>query len=322
MKCDELKNKILESHDLDELCQDHGVSAHLESCQLCRNSFKYEQTLRKGFDEIARQAPPAQLAAKIFAIPAQEKKSSQAEVQTDFMSFIRSFFAGFPLKTAFVSCMIGFFAAVMLQNHSEMRVTEPVTEVSKSNIDSNAPSPSLNKSKDDLVVAQAKRSKKAEAPAAFTSSEEKVNPSKERADEHIPGAISFSIAEGEETRTKGVARARREVAAKLALSPEIKQEKPVLALAESEFADSISSNFAADEADSGKATASRDPRALELETLLRNLSPETGFLNLRELAARGVIESTRLEYFSPPPGMKWFVQFEEEKIRVILKKEK
>ncbi|GEM_PF-5853707 len=328
MKCEQFRENIREASDLQILEKDQEFSRHLEGCRDCRSYFTYERSLRQGFAVIADELPPAQLAARIFAIPEENKTSAKADEPIGLVKFLLRFFSGFPFKTAAVSCMIGFLAAIMMQNQTNTTpqnhqvkkeaVIGRVAREPESVLQPMSGSESIQLAKVESPPSPAHKTTMCQS---FLPKEEiKV---REASSESIPGAISFSLAE-DEAKSYGSGQTADFVAMKKsAPAPSVARS-----MTEPEIRgdmEMVSSEALSAEKDKAVARAMvKDPRSAELENLLKGYYDEIqpGFLQLRDLAARGIIESDRLSYFAPPPGMGWFVEFEGSEFQIILKNEK
>ena len=66
MNCEESKNLIVEMTEADEVGSNAELSAHLAVCSTCRQFLKYELKMRDGFEEIASEPLPAEVARKIL----------------------------------------------------------------------------------------------------------------------------------------------------------------------------------------------------------------------------------------------------------------
>ncbi|MFZ5952512.1 MAG: hypothetical protein ACOYXC_17560 [Candidatus Rifleibacteriota bacterium] len=328
MICEKFKEKIRETPDLEILEKDQEFSRHLEKCRDCCGYFAYERSLRQGFANMADELPPAQLAARIFAIPEENKVSAEADEPIGLIKILLQFFSGFPLKTAAVSCMIGFLAAIMLQNQT---VKAPENFQGKKEVitgrAASEPKGVLQPDPGSEPIQLAK----VEAPPSPTpevSTRQSIplkdkSIAREESSESIPGAISFSLAE-DEVKSQG--------AGQNADFAEMKKSAPVPSMAismnelesDADVAVQLPEEFSAKMDKEIARAAAEDPRSAELENLLKGYSDEIrpGFLQLRDLAARGIIESDRLSYFSPPPGMGWFVEVEGSEFQIVLKNEK
>ncbi|MEW6710713.1 MAG: hypothetical protein AB1403_12880 [Candidatus Riflebacteria bacterium] len=327
MKCEQFKENIREAPDLQILEKDQEFSRHLEGCRDCRSYFAYESSLRQGFARMADELPPAQLAARIFAIPEANKTSAKADEPIGLVKILLQFFSGFPFKTAAVSCMIGFLAAIMLQNQTrapenhQVKKEAVIGRAASETKNSLQPLPGSESIQLAKVESPPSPAPKVSMPQSFLPKEERK--AREASSESIPGAISFSLAE-DDAKSCGTGQTADFVAMKKsAPAPSIARSMTELE-AQSDL-DMVSSEELPAEKDKAVArAAAKDPRSAELTTLLKGYSDEIkpGFLQLRDLAARGIIESDRLSYFSPPPGMGWFVEVEGSEFQVVLKNEK
>lgn len=331
MNCEQFKNLIRETPDLDTLDHSQELALHLKSCQSCRSFFEYERTLRKSFSSIANEAPPAQLAARIFAIPSQSRPESAGEKEPGLFESLKIFFSGFPLKTAFASGIVGFLLAVALlpqQQHHVQNRQKPIElgqaqpedrlefESKSRTTPQNLPEPDQTKGKaENLVIAKSMPSS-AKKPAAKDQKRDFAGA--QASDEYIPGAISFSLAEDKAVRLEPEAGSQPQTpTASLAANRKRAEVFPAReSLMESSF--SIKEEEAAD-----RKISKEDQRCSELESLIASyeLQIPTGFLNIRNLAAQGVIEGERLDYFSPPPGMNWYLEKKDGRLKITLKKE-
>jgi hypothetical protein len=295
MKCEEIKNLIIETDDLAGLEKDRQVSSHVKDCKSCLNYFIYEKNLRAGFAHICTQPMPEQLTNRLAEIPASQPDQSSS----GFFANIAKLPGNFSYKTALVSCLIGFFAALLLQNDkvTQSPTSTPVMHARKAE-------PEIQQ----LQMAQAPKRKELQQDASLASEADKTDdflPAKEEiaaivpADE-IPGAISFSIA-SEQTISSPEKQFTLASAKRSARGRQSERPQPML-LEQAEGAPE--SSFAPKE----------DPRIAELEQLLNShaISLENGRLDLDELFARGLLPAERRSHFSPPPGMDWFVQNQEQ----------
>ncbi len=323
MKCEQFKNLIRETPNLENLDQVQELASHLTTCQSCKSFLAYEKTLRKSFANIAEEAPPAQLAAKIFAIQTQNGPESAGLSEPGLFESFKIFFSGFPLKTAFASCMLGFLLAVLLlpQQQNTQNLQKPV-ELGRAQTESRPIAQELPKTStesnknENLVIA---KTVMPDPQKPLPKSLAKDFSGAQASDEHIPGAISFSLAEDKSVRIESESDSQIQgPAPTLAAS---RKRAEILPSRENFIEDSF---IKSEEKFVDPETNLTDKRCGELESLINNyeLQIPPGFLNLTNLAAQGVIESTKLSYFSPPPGMNWYLQTIDGKVKITLKKEK
>lgn len=337
MKCAQIKNLIGESPDLEKLEQDQEISAHLFECTACKNFLGYEKALRKGFATMADEAPPAQLAAKIFAIPEQNSAAAQNPEPSGLLQLFFNFFSDFPLKTALVSCLIGFSAALILQNQNirppeasglKIAGSPAVTAPAAFNTTDKIVKNDKQNEEERIVLAQSDAAIAPEIQISMSTEIETKNETSGRenkiTDEHIPGAISYSIAEEDSAPKKQAIVASDLRAARAPAPPRPLAEKSKTAFSDKEAQESFAADSLEQSEGFAKAITEPDPRCGELEKLLENYAIEVkpGFLDLKMLAARGIIETSKLSHYSPPAGMSWYVEIESGKNRVFLKNEK
>ncbi len=310
MKCEEIRNLIIETDDLASFEKDRQVLSHVKDCQSCQLYMAYEKNLRAGFAHISAQKMPEQLAKKLASIHTSQPK----QLSSGFFGNITKLFSNFAYKTALVSCLIGFFAALLLQNDN----------VTKNEIPTNAPTMLRARKAEpemqQLQIAQAPRRQKIQQDASFapeTDNADEVFPAKEVAanevivpTDEIPGAISFSIASDQT-----ISSSRKHItlaSAKPSAKSRQRAMQPQALLKKAEI--SPESSFVPQE----------DPRIAELEQLLNShaINLKNGKLDLDDLFTRGLLPAEKRSYFSPPPGMDWYVQKQQQLLKVKLAPQK
>ncbi len=69
MNCNEFTENILDHTLLEQTVADPEAAAHLESCSACRERLEFERSLAAGFQTIATEEPPFELAGRVLNIP-------------------------------------------------------------------------------------------------------------------------------------------------------------------------------------------------------------------------------------------------------------
>lgn len=338
--CQQLKEQILERSDLAEILAEQDVQQHLGRCRECAQRIEYEKSLRSGFAAIRGEAPPAQLAARILAIAKQPEPASGKNDESIWMT-INRFFGEYSLKTAALSFFIGFLAAVVLlevpgkfKPGSEPK-SQSLSRAEKKDsvLPTETAAETTNK---EMLLARAGTAQAPELDSgngfsreiSELTENEAVQPQPADAsgnDEEIPGAVSFSLAEEKPKMSAPAIPMPMTVSA-----PEKKSAG--LAIQSSEGLKSqISDDFSlSDEVESFDRVELKseamtiDPRCEELEKLIDTFASDlpSGFVKIRALAARGVIATSKMSHFSPPAGMAWFLEFDNGKAKISLKREK
>ncbi|MGM0600301.1 MAG: hypothetical protein ACQETH_10865, partial [Candidatus Rifleibacteriota bacterium] len=304
MKCNEIKNNIREALNLDCIKADKGVQTHLENCASCKNYFLYEEKLRKGFAEIADQQPPAELEARFMtALEKEEKK----DAPVPWFARLSAFFNTFHYKTAFISCFIGFFAAILLQQTDHIQNTSrsksvSLPAVSKSVAPQKIQSPEIKLSESDSSMIALKKNRqmvkksdslqREEQNVELKETEALIKMPENNYGENISTRMMAKKESGTKDRRAAPVTAMFRSRAPSASAPEIDSFAP-----EGKQQD-LSENVVPDQ------------RIAELEKIIDNYNLElaAGPLNIKTLAVKGLIPAEKLDYFAPPAGMNWFVQ--------------
>lgn len=346
MRCEEVKNIFLETSDLKSLKNNQEISTHLKSCRSCQNSFNYENTLREGFNFMADQNPPAQLAEMVFAIPGRHEKP-EAKIQ-GFWSRLAQLCNKFPFRTAAVSCMVGFLTALLLQSAGYLKsptnipVVNQVKErasIKKSSVRKEK-SPQMTERKDESVLARLE-TEEVSLGQSHSGLDLRKNEKASDSGNTIPGAaVSFSINQesndvspmiaqkksrySEALKSNQPAELIRNKSAEMAVGRKAMAPAPSIAssMPKNDYADAF--EIDADDLEAKVEVPQQDPRCSELEKLIQAYSIKTsnGKLDLETWAARGIIPAEKLSHFTPPAGMAWFCENSAGIVKVVLRKEK
>lgn len=320
MKCNEVKNIIRETSNLDCIHADKEIQAHLKTCSSCMNSFLYEEKLRSGFRQMVEQKPPAEVEAG-FMTALQQEIEQEKEQQVGWFASLSGLFAAFHFKTALASCLVGFFAAILLQQTGHIQEGYSAKQNSSSSVaktsellKKQSPEIGLTES-DDSMIALQKSSKGIQKTDEVKR--QRIQKMVLKESEPILKMPENQFSENISTRMM----AKKETPAKKS------RAAPVTAMFRSS-APSASAPEADSFAPEGQQQnlsekAAPDPRIAELEKLIDNyaLELEAGPFDIKSLAVKGIIPAEKLDYFDPPAGMTWFVQKKENHTKVILKKD-
>lgn len=339
--CQKLKEQILERSDLAEILAEQDVQQHLGRCRECAQRIEYEKSLRSGFAAIRSEAPPAQLAARILAIAKQPEPVAAGKNDESIWMTISRFFGEYSLKTAALSFIIGFLAAVvLLEVPGKFKPgTEPKSqslsraEKKESVLPTEAAVETTNK---EMLLARAGTAQAPELDSgngfsreiSEITENEAVQPQPADAssnDEEIPGAVSFSLAEEKPKMSAPV------IPVPMTVSAPAKKSADRAIQSSEGLKSQISDDFSlSDEVESFDRVELKseamtiDPRCEELEKLIDTFASDlpSGFVKIRALAARGVIATSKISHFTPPAGMAWFLEFDNGKAKISLKREK
>lgn len=309
MKCEQVKQLIRETSDLNEACSDQKLLSHLHDCGNCQKFLDYEKSLRKGFEAMANEAPPAELAARIFSIAENEKEAKNV-ARSEIFAQLQAFLQGFPLKTAFVSCLVGFFAAVLM-----LKVPEQKARVGPS-------SDAASFGEQKMKVASSFTAPSKDSDSARLERKKEIGG-------QIPGAYSFSISSENEAPAEKTAKASRadfrSAPSSLLGSGVSDRKRTMLAPESSLLAPSSREDEApVDDEAIEVRQKSQDGRCEELESLIASyqVEIEPGFIDLRDFVARGIIAAEDLGRFETPAGSSWFAEIQNGKVKIFLKNEK
>lgn len=246
MNCEESKNLIVEMTEADQASSNAELSAHLAACSTCRQFLKYELKMRDGFEEIASEPVPAEVARKILAVP-RIVAAETVTVTPGWVKKLSAFVNSMTFKIALASGITGFAAAVIFlrgfssgfDQHSYTakdefkqvkKLERPLFESDEDN--SKPASATTTVAAGAAAVMHPELKKMTDGRSKLTDdllalkAEKSVDVVVERraaVSEHIPGAVSFSLDENAEASGRfAMAPAESAVAA----------DEPVLAAAE------------------------------------------------------------------------------------------
>lgn len=309
MNCNEVKNLLFEACDLNEIMADNQLQAHINECSKCRAALKFEQKLREGFGSIAQQGPPADIAARILAISKPEQ--CPAKNATWWQAIMESL-TQISLKTAAISCLVGFIVAMFAFRQGAPVVSQQdfarATEEINIEIATEAEAPPATEPKVSKTATKAKTEKVVEL---FEDAE------------IIPGAeSSFSI--HDETESLVSNHSNNENTFAMARSRAAAPSMPAKDSFKAESSPQILFSKIAETSSEESVKKIADPRASELTKLLKEagISLKPGPLDLSLLAMRGLISSEKLISLRPAPGSHWFVEDHDGVTKIILKNNK
>jgi hypothetical protein len=218
MNCEESKNLIVEMNEADEVSSNAELSAHLAACSTCRQFLKYELKMRDGFEEIASEPLPAEVARKILAVPRIVSNETSA-ASPEWVKRLSAFISSMTFKIALASGITGFAAAIIFlrgftpgfdrHSHPAAEDLKQVKRLERPlfNRDSSFPQPASTTTvaaAGAAVTINPELKKKLETRSRLTDdllalkAEEGIAVTAERkaaVSEHIPGAVSFSLDE-------------------------------------------------------------------------------------------------------------------------------
>lgn len=286
MNCEESKNLIVEMTEADEIGSNAELSAHLATCSTCRQFLKYELKMRNGFEEIASEPVPAEVARKILAVPRIVAAETTA-VTPGWVKKLSAFVNSMTFKVALASGITGFAAAVIFlrgfspeSNQHSYIVKDEFKQVRK------LERPLFNRAEADVkqsstttIVAagaavgmQPELKKMTDGRSKLTDdllalkAEKGVELTAERrtaVSERIPGAVSFSL--DENTDTSG----------KFAMAP----AEPSIAADEPDFAVAEQVNSKADESVQESMLMASAPKMKEVMRSLPASSKAAGMVS-------------------------------------------